>query len=74
MAALDIFAQIRTLLADATNILLISHASIDGDGAGSGLGLQMALTKMGKKVTFYSRNPVPEVFRFLPGVDNISNH
>ncbi len=73
MATNDILAQIQTLLADANNILLISHASIDGDGAGSGLGLQMALTKMGKKVTFYSRNPVPEVFSFLPGVETISN-
>lgn len=72
MATNDIFAQIQTLLADANNILLISHASIDGDGVGSGLGLQMALTKMGKKVTFFSRNPVPEVFRFLPTVENIS--
>lgn len=73
MATNDILAQIQALIADANNILLISHASIDGDGAGSGLGLQMALTKMGKKVTFYSRNPVPEVFRFLPGVETISN-
>lgn len=73
MSAPDILAQIQTLLASANNILLISHASIDGDGAGSGLGLQMALTKMGKNVTFYSRNPVPEVFRFLPRVETISN-
>lgn len=72
MATNDILTQIQTLLADANNILLISHASIDGDGVGSGLGLQMALTKMGKKVTFFSRNPVPEVFRFLPTVENIS--
>ncbi len=72
MANNDILSQIQTLLAGANNILLISHASIDGDGVGSGLGLQMALSKMGKKVTFFSRNPVPEVFRFLPSVENIS--
>ncbi len=71
--ATDTLQQIRNLLDTAGNILIISHASIDGDGLGSGLGLQMALTKLGKKVTFYSRNPVPEVFRFLPGVQGISS-
>lgn len=73
MATMDLFTQIQSLLSSAQNILLISHASIDGDGVGSGLGLQMALSKMGKKVTFYSRNPVPEVFRFLPTIQNITN-
>src|SRR3990170_2741488 len=71
--ATDTLQQIRNVLDTASNILIISHASIDGDGLGSGLGLQMALAKLGKKVTFYSRNPVPEVFRFLPGIQGISS-
>ncbi|MBI4836195.1 MAG: bifunctional oligoribonuclease/PAP phosphatase NrnA [Candidatus Abawacabacteria bacterium] len=72
MPNLEPVQQIQNLLDQSENILIISHTSIDGDGIGSGLGLQMALTKMGKNVTFYSRHPVPEVFKFLPGINNIS--
>lgn len=72
MNSADILSQIQNLIDTSHNILIISHTSIDGDGIGSGLGLQMALTKLGKNVTFYSRHPAPEVFRFLPGIDKIS--
>lgn len=68
-----ILAQIQHLLDQSQNILIISHTSIDGDGIGSGLALQMALTKLGKNIVFYSRNPVPEAFKFLPGIEGISN-
>ncbi len=72
MNSVDILNQIEQLLEKSQNILIISHTSIDGDGIGSGLGLQMALTKLGKKVTFYSKHPAPEAFRFLPGINTIS--
>lgn len=72
MTNIEILSQIEKLINQSQNILIISHTSIDGDGIGSGLGLHMALTKLGKNVTFYSRHPVPEVFKFLPGINNIS--
>ena len=50
----------------AKTILLTTHRNPDGDGIGSGLALLNRLVKMGKKVDFVTRDPLPSVYRFLP--------
>ncbi|MFQ5586773.1 MAG: bifunctional oligoribonuclease/PAP phosphatase NrnA [Thermodesulfobacteriota bacterium] len=47
--------------------LVISHVSPEGDAVGSTIGLALALKGLGKDVTPYLEDPVPEVFQFLPG-------
>ncbi len=47
--------------------LLATHISPDGDALGSCLALAEALESLGKKVLVFDRDPVPEIYRFMPG-------
>lgn len=47
---------------------MLSHKNPDGDALGSSLGLALALEKLGKNVSLFSVNEIPEVFGFLPGI------
>ena len=47
------------------NILVISHASPDGDTMGSASGLIRVLENMGKKTGYLCSDPVPDRFRYL---------
>ena len=53
--------------------LVISHTSPEGDAVGSTIGLSLALRAIGKEVTSFLEDPVPEVFRFLPGADAVTD-
>ena len=48
------------------NILLVAHASPDGDTLGSTCALFGALKAMGKRVAMACESPVPAVYGFLP--------
>jgi len=62
----------RAALAEARRILAITHIAPDGDAIGSVLGFGLALRAAGKEVVMACADPVPDVFRFLPGVDDIT--
>ncbi|MBI5073611.1 MAG: bifunctional oligoribonuclease/PAP phosphatase NrnA [Nitrospirae bacterium] len=47
--------------------LLATHINPDGDALGSCLALAEALELLGKKVHIFDRDPVPELYRFMPG-------
>ncbi len=51
--------------------MLASHRLPDGDAVGSLMAAGLALTTLGKNVTFYNESQIPAVYRFLPGVDKI---
>lgn len=51
--------------------LVVSHVSPEGDAIGSLLGLTLALRSLGKEVTAYLEDPIPEVFSFLPGASTV---
>ncbi|HUF77405.1 MAG TPA: bifunctional oligoribonuclease/PAP phosphatase NrnA [Thermoanaerobaculia bacterium] len=51
--------------------LLTSHVSPDGDSIGSALGLARVLRGMGKGALVWTSDPVPGVYRHLPGVDRV---
>lgn len=51
--------------------LLTSHASPDGDAIGSELALARILRSLGKSAWIWNRDPVPAVFRVLPGAERI---
>lgn len=54
------------------SFLLTSHEGPDGDAVGSSLALASILRKIGKDVHVHFRDPVPELYGFLPGVDSVS--
>ncbi|MEP7359134.1 MAG: DHH family phosphoesterase [Anaerolineales bacterium] len=62
----------RQLLAGAKRILTITHINPDGDAIGSLLGFGLALRQAGKEVVMACADPVPDVFRFLPAVTEIT--
>ncbi len=49
------------------SFLLATHVNPDGDAVGSSLALAIALRQLGKRVVVYDQDPVPYMFRFLPG-------
>jgi phosphoesterase RecJ-like protein len=54
-----------------SSFLITSHEGPDGDAVGSSLALASMLRKMGKEVHVHFRDPVPELYGFLPGVDSV---
>ncbi len=65
--------KISYLLKRAGTILLVTHRNPDGDGIGSGLALMNKLTKMGKKVDFINRDPMPCIYKFLPMAEKVQS-
>jgi phosphoesterase RecJ-like protein len=60
-------SKLVTLIKNGKSFLITGHINPEGDSVGSTLALALGLKKMGKKdVTVLSRDPVPEVLRFLP--------
>lgn len=56
------------------SFLLTTHESPDGDAVGSSLALASFLRKIGKDVCVHFHDPVPELFRFLPGSGSVHAH
>ncbi|HWR58031.1 MAG TPA: bifunctional oligoribonuclease/PAP phosphatase NrnA [Thermodesulfovibrionales bacterium] len=51
---------------------IATHRNPEGDALGSSLALSMALESMGKDTVVYDLDPVPELYRFLPGSDKFT--
>lgn len=64
-------SDIVSALQSSSSILISVHKSPDGDALGSQLALMFALEKLGKTVTAHNLDPVPEIYRFLPGSERI---
>ena len=58
-------AQAAALLQGWDKILVMSHASPDGDTLGSASALLRGLASLGKEVAFFCADPVPEKFQYL---------
>jgi phosphoesterase RecJ-like protein len=65
------FEQAVKLIRDGERFLLTCHVLPDADAVGSMLGLAAILRTLGKEVVLYNRDPVPDLVRFLDGVDEI---
>lgn len=61
------FTEAISTLASAGEIWIFSHQRPDGDALGSSLGLGLVLQQQGKKVRIFNQDPVPDLYRFLPG-------
>ncbi|MBW1645200.1 MAG: bifunctional oligoribonuclease/PAP phosphatase NrnA [Deltaproteobacteria bacterium] len=63
------FAALVAACRQADSFLLATHVNPDGDAVGSCLALAATLEKLGKRVVVYDQDPVPYMFRFLPGAE-----
>lgn len=61
------------LIKFSDSVLILTHKNPDGDAIGSVLGLAGAILPLSKNVACFSKDEVPAVFKFLPGVSNIKN-
>lgn len=59
---------------NSSTFLITSHESPDGDAVGSSLALASFLRKIGKDVCVHFRDPVPELYSFLPGAETVQLH
>jgi bifunctional oligoribonuclease and PAP phosphatase NrnA len=64
-------ATIAETLKGRAHILLLNHASPDGDSLGSTLALARTFWARGQRATVGSSDGVPEMYRFLPGCDRV---
>lgn len=63
----DLLRKIR----QGNRFLLVSHANPDGDAIGSELALARLLRGMGKGAAVWNRDPLPTVYKALPGSERI---
>ena len=59
-------------IGESRRIVLACHVNPDGDALGSMLGLALALIPLGKDLVCLSQDGVPDILRFLPGVERIA--
>ena len=67
----EILKKIAETIRRERRFLIASHENPEGDAIGSILALGLGLQQMGKKVTIFNPDPVPEVLTFLPGAGKI---
>lgn len=64
--------QIVEAIRQCRSVLVVSHEGPDGDAVGASLGMAAFLRAIGKEVTVHLADPVPELYRFLPGADLVT--
>jgi bifunctional oligoribonuclease and PAP phosphatase NrnA len=65
--------QVLETLRRGQRFLVCSHARPDGDAVGSMLAFGMLLEQMGKQADLVTADPVPVLYRRLPGAEKISS-
>lgn len=63
--------QIARLIETRRRFVVSTHLNPEGDALGSQIALGRALETLGKDVRLCNRDPVPGLYRFLPGADRI---
>ena len=63
--------DIHMSLRMAKSVLIGTHEHPDGDALGSALALLHVLRVQGKRAVAFAPDPAPDMFKFLPGVDQI---
>jgi len=65
-------AEIAEVLRTRQRFVVISHMRPDGDALGCTLAMALCLRQLGKDVTAWNEDGVPEKLRYLPGADMVS--
>ncbi len=64
--------KLRKLIKENKKFLIVSHINPEGDAIGSCIALALGLKKMRKSVYILSKDPVPDILKFLPHSDLIN--
>ncbi len=64
-------AGISEAIRGAESVCVCSHVSPDGDTIGSALAMRLILRQMGRRVSLFCQDKVPDNLMFLPGADEI---
>ena len=67
----DPMDSILQVLRQGERFLVCSHSRPDGDAVGSMLAMGMLLEQMGKHVDLFTADPIPAMYRVLPGAEKI---
>lgn len=65
-------AQIVQALREHDRFAIMSHVRPDGDALGCIIALGLALRSLGKEVTLWNEDGVPEKFQFMPGAELVA--
>jgi phosphoesterase RecJ-like protein len=65
--------ELISFLKEKDNFFIATHINPDGDAIGSSLALLFALESIGKNAMIYDKDPVPEIYRFLPGHEKFTH-
>lgn len=63
--------RINEEIAANSTFLITTHENPDGDAVGSSLALANYLVRIGKDVTLYYKDPVPDLYGFLPMAETV---
>ena len=63
--------RVAGLIRDAGHIAVCSHVNPDGDTIGCALAMRLGLLSLGKRVSVFCQDKVPDNLSFLPGVQEI---
>lgn len=61
----------QQLISSATNIVILTHMSPDGDAMGSSLGMMHYLRGLGKRATVVAPNTFPSFLAWMPGAQEV---
>lgn len=67
-----ILIEVVNEIKKAESVILLTHVAPDGDAIGSVTGMYKVLKKMGKDVSAFIDDQLPEMYSFVPNVDKIS--
>lgn len=65
--------EIVDLISQSKKIGITFHTSPDGDSLGSSLALMQGLRKLGKQAYITAKDKAPEVYSFLPYMEEVNN-
>lgn len=65
--------ELLTFLKKEDDFFITTHINPEPDALGSVLALSSALESLGKKSVLYVRDPVPEMYHFMPSFDKFTN-
>ena len=66
--------QITEVIRSNSTFLITTHEGPDGDAIGSSLALASFLRAIGKDVTVHYKDPVPDLYAFLPAAHSVLSH
>ena len=66
------WSELTENISNNGSFLISSHASLDGDCIGSELAMSWYLKSVGKKVTVFNHESVPQKFAFLQGASELT--